>query len=209
VTTAVHGVFVGEDGVETVVVVADEISAEGNETVGAEAAAQSGMLVVNLLCQLRTRNIYRRTYTSVDNGNLDTVSSNALSPQLINLSHNMRGESASIVSTTLLQRSLHSRRGSPLHTRSGNAVDLDGPHVLHNGKRSHLGSQVLCRLDIVKLDRHALKEVIVEFNTCGGLAICLFVELCSILYLLENKPNKDSVMLTWFSSNSKMYAPGI
>jgi hypothetical protein len=52
VAAAVHGVFIGEDGVETVVVVADEISAEGNKTVGAEAAAQSGMLVVNLTCQL-------------------------------------------------------------------------------------------------------------------------------------------------------------
>jgi hypothetical protein len=153
--------------------------------------------------------MYRRTYTSVDNGNFDTMSSNALSPQLVNLSHHMRRESISIVSTTLLQRSLHPRRGSPLHTRSGNTIDLDGPHVLHNRERSHLGSQVLCRLDIVKLDRHALEEIIVELDTRGGLAICLFVELGSVLYLLEDKQSKDLVMRTRFSSNSKMYAPGM
>jgi hypothetical protein len=50
VATTIHGILIGEDGVETVIVVADEISTEGNKTVGAEAATQSGMLVVNLLC---------------------------------------------------------------------------------------------------------------------------------------------------------------
>lgn len=125
--------------------------------------------------------MYRKTYTSVDNSNLDAMSSNTLGPQLVNLSHDMRRESVSIVRTTLLQRSLHSRRGSPLDTRSGNTVDLNGPHVLDNWEGSHLGSQVLCRLDIVKLDRHALEEVVVELDTRGGLAICLFVELGSVL----------------------------
>jgi hypothetical protein len=55
VATTIHGILIGEDGVETVIVVADEISTEGNKTVGAEAATQSGMLVVNLLCKLRNR----------------------------------------------------------------------------------------------------------------------------------------------------------
>jgi hypothetical protein len=41
------------------------------------------------------------------------------------------------------------------------------------------------------LDRHALEEVVVELDTRGGLAICLFVELGSVLYLSVNKYSKD------------------
>jgi hypothetical protein len=48
VTSAVHRVVVRLGVVEAVVVVADEISAEGDEAFGAKTASQCGMFVVNL-----------------------------------------------------------------------------------------------------------------------------------------------------------------
>jgi hypothetical protein len=48
VASAVHGVVVRLGVVEAVVVVTDEISAEGDETLGTKTASQCGMFVVNL-----------------------------------------------------------------------------------------------------------------------------------------------------------------
>ena len=173
VTTTIHGVIIGVNGIETVVVIADQISTERNETVRTEATTQSRVLVVD---------------TGVNNSDLDTMSCDTLLAQLINLSHDVRRESiSSIINSSLRKRSLHARLSSPLNTRSRNTVDLDRPDILDDGEASHLGSQILSRGDIIELDGNALEEIVVEFDTRGRLVISLFVEERSILTLLELK----------------------
>jgi hypothetical protein len=174
VSLAVHGVVVWDGRVEAVVVVADEVGAKGNVAASTEAAAQSGMLVVD---------------TSVNDGNLDALAGEALGAQLVDLGHDVGAKHVARV--VALGALVEDGRGAVPADRLddvvGDAVDLDRPHVFDSWKGGDAGGLGVGLVDVVELDGDSLEELVVELHAGGALGLDLVVEGVGVLAILELK----------------------
>lgn len=121
------------------------------------------------------------TYTGVNDGNLDSLSSLTRIPELVDLGHEVGGEEVLPFGLAFLELRLESaaRRVDGV---LGNRISLHGPHILDHGHLGELGRHLLRLLRLLELDRCALEQLELEVLAQRGLSLDLFQERRSILH---------------------------
>lgn len=122
------------------------------------------------------------TYTSVNDSNLNSLSSLACIPELVYLGHDMRREGVLVLSGHLALLNGHLDRVSSVVDRVfGVGIPLDGPHVFDDAHFGHLGRPLLRAFSLGELDRCALEELEVELFSELSFSINLSQESPSVL----------------------------
>lgn len=121
-----------------------------------------------------------KTYTSVDDSNLDTLAGNTLVPQPVDLGHEMRREGI-VLAIRLPLEDGGPRRANRVDCVLGNVIHVDGPQVLDGRHGGNLGSPLSCVLDILELDRRASEQLEVQVHALRGIVLDGVQQLDTVL----------------------------
>lgn len=154
VTLAVHWVGIRDGSVGTVEVVTNQIGTVGDQAASTEAAAEGRMKVVD---------------TSVDNGDLDALASNAGVPELVDLGHQVRSEG--VLGGITLGDNLLDGAASIVDGVLGDGVAADRVHGLDTRHGSNLAGQVLGLVEVLELEGSTLEKLMANILADGGIAL--------------------------------------
>lgn len=107
--------------------------------------------------------------TSVDDGDLDALTSNTGIPELVDLGHEVRGES--VVASVTFGDNLLDSAASGVNRVLGNRVAPDRVQGLNARHGSNFAGEVIGLVKVLELEGSALEELMADILADGGITL--------------------------------------